>query len=157
MNNNTSENETRLKEYVEAHNIKTEHLVYNESLHTVADAIRVSGIGIELIAKSIVMVGQHGETIVAFVPGKSRVSTKRVGRLLNQEPPKIASVEEALNLTSYPIGGTPFIGYPATRLVDKKILEVEAVYSGGGSDRSLLKLWTSEISKFDVIVGRIRK
>jgi prolyl-tRNA editing enzyme YbaK/EbsC (Cys-tRNA(Pro) deacylase) len=157
LNNNTSENETRLKEYVEAHNIKTEHLVYNESLHTVADAIRVSGIGIELIAKSIVMVGQHGETIVAFVPGKSRVSTKRVGRLLNQEPPKIASVEEALNLTSYPIGGTPFIGYPATRLVDKKILEVEAVYSGGGSDRSLLKLWTSEISKFDVIVGRIRK
>ena len=157
MDNSTSDNETRLKEYVKAQNIKAEHLVYNESLHTVADAIRVSGIGIELIAKTIVMVGQHGETIVAFVPGNSRVSTKRVGRLLNQKPPKIATAEEALKITSYPIGGTPFIGYPSIRLVDKKILEVVAVYSGGGSDRSLLKLWTSEISKFDPIVGRIRK
>jgi len=157
VDESTSDNEIRLKEYVEAQNIKAEHLVYNESLHTVADAIRVSGLGIELIAKSIVMVGQHGETIVAFVPGKSRVSTKRVGRLLDQEPPKIATAEEALKFTSYPIGGTPFIGYPAIRLVDKKIMEVETVYSGGGSDRSLLKLWTSEISKFDPIVGRIRK
>ena len=157
MDDNNTRNEARLKEYVETQNIKAEHLVFNESLHTVADAIRVSGIGIELIAKTIVMVGQEGETIVAFVPGNSRASTKRVGRLLNQKPPKIATAEEALKITSYPIGGTPFIGYPAIRLVDKKILEVEAVYSGGGSDRSLLKLWTSEISKFDAIVGRIRK
>ena len=157
MGNRNLVNETRLKEYVNAHNIKAEHLVYNESLHTVADAIRVSGIGIELIAKTIVMMGQEGETIVAFVLGNTRASTKRVGRLLNQGPPKIATAEEALKITGYPIGGTPFIGYPAIRLVDKKVLEVEAVYSGGGSDRSLLKLWTSEISKFDVIIGRIRK
>jgi prolyl-tRNA editing enzyme YbaK/EbsC (Cys-tRNA(Pro) deacylase) len=157
LDNTNSTNETRLKEYVETNSIKAEHLVYNESLHTVADAIRVSGIGIELIAKTIVMVGQQGETIVAFVPGNTRASTKRVGRLLNQGPPKIATAEEALKITTYPIGGTPFIGYPAIRLVDKKILEVEAVYSGGGSDRSLLKLWTSEISKFDAKIGRIRK
>ncbi len=157
MNHPNIQYETKLKEYVEAENIKAEHLVYKESLHTVADAIRVSGIGIELIAKTIVMIGQDGEVIVAFVPGKTRASTKRVGRLLNQDPPKIASAEEALELTGYPIGGTPFIGYPAIRLVDKKILEVDAVYSGGGSDRSLLKFWTSEISKFDVIVGRVRK
>ncbi len=157
MDNTSSEYETRLKEYVEAQNIKAEHLVYKESLHTVADAVRVSGIGIELIAKTIVMVGQDGKTIVAFVPGKSRASTKRVGKLLNQAPPNIASAEEALELTGYPIGGTPFIGYPAIRVVDKKILEVEAVYSGGGSDRSLLKLWTSEIEKFDTKIARIRK
>ncbi len=151
------EYETKLKEYVNTNKIKAEHLVYEESLHTVADAIRVSGIGIELIAKTIVMVGQNGETIVAFIPGKTRASTKRVGKILNQDPPKIASAEEALETTGYPIGGTPFIGYPAIRLVDKKILEVEAVYSGGGSDRSLLKFWTSEIQKFDVIIGRVRK
>ncbi|MHA2294327.1 MAG: aminoacyl-tRNA deacylase [Candidatus Hodarchaeales archaeon] len=157
MDNTNLENETRLKEYVEAQNIKAEHLVYKESLHTVADAIRVSGIGIELIAKTIVMIGQKGDTIAAFVLGNTRASTKRVGRLLNQKPPKVATAEEALQITGYPIGGTPFIGYPAIRLVDKKILEIEAVYSGGGSDRSLLKLWTSEIPKFDVIVGRIRK
>ncbi len=157
MGESNLENETKLQKYVDTHNIKAEHLVYKESLHTVADAIRVSGIGIDLIAKSIVMIGQNGDTIIAFVPGKSRASTKRVGKLLNQNAPKIASAEEALSNTGYPIGGTPFIGYPATRVVDKKIMEIEAVYSGGGSDRSLLKLWTSEISKFDVTIGRIRK
>ncbi len=82
---------------------------------------------------------------------------KRVGKLLGKTPPIIASAQQALEKTGYSVGGTPFIGYSAIRLVDKKIMEKEYVYSGGGSDRSLLKLWTSEMIRFDPIIGRIRK
>ncbi len=157
MDTRTIEEENKLKLFVEKNNIKAEHLVYKESIHTVADCLRVTGIDIEDIAKTIVLIGPSDETIIACVPGKSRASMKRVGKLLNITPPVIASAQQALEKTGYSVGGTPFIGYSAIRIVDNKILEKEYVYSGGGSDRSLLKLWTSEMQKFDPIIGRIRK
>lgn len=97
------------------------------------------------------------QCIIGLVPAKFRVSTSRVGKVLEIERPNVANKETTLKLTGYPIGGIPFIGFPALRIVDPKIMEIEYIYTGGGSDRSLLKLWTSEIKKFDPVISRIRK
>ncbi|MHA2251781.1 MAG: aminoacyl-tRNA deacylase [Candidatus Kariarchaeaceae archaeon] len=141
---------------VEDQNVKAEHLIFEESIHTVADCIRVSGYPIEEITKSIVMIGKEDKTIVALVPAKFRASTKRVGKILNQPPPTIATTEQTLERTGYPAGGVPFIGFTAIRLVDPKIIEREYIYTGGGSNRSLLKLWVSEIKKLNPIIKRVR-
>jgi prolyl-tRNA editing enzyme YbaK/EbsC (Cys-tRNA(Pro) deacylase) len=97
------------------------------------------------------------QCILGLVPAKFRVSTSRVGKLLDIERPNVADKETTLELTGYPVGGVPFIGFSAKRLVDAKIIELEYIYTGGGSDRSLLKLWTSEIKKINPIIARIRK
>ena len=136
--------------------IKAQHLIFEESIHTVADCVEVSGFPIDEITKSIIMIGNDSETIVALVPAKFRASTKRVGKILGCPPPVIATEEQILERTGYPAGGVPFIGYPAIRLVDPKIMELEYIYTGGGSNRSLLKLWINEIKKLKPIIKRVR-
>lgn len=150
-------NESQLIQFIELHKIKADHLRFEETIHTVFDCVRVSGFPIKEITKSIVMIGEKNELIVALVPAKYRVSTKRVGKLFGSNPPTIATPQQAFELSGYPVGGMPFIGFPAIRFVDYKVTENTYIYTGGGSERSLLKLWVNEILKLKPIIGRIRK
>lgn len=121
------------------------------------ECVNVTGFPIELITKSVVMI-LEGKCIIGLVPAKFRVSTSRVAKILNIERPNVADKSKTLELTGYPIGGVPFIGYPAIRLVDPKIMDLEYIYTGGGSDRSLLKLDTAEIERLpNTTIARIRK
>ncbi|MFV2014315.1 MAG: aminoacyl-tRNA deacylase [Candidatus Heimdallarchaeota archaeon] len=136
--------------------IKAEHLRFEQSIHTVKQCVAVTGFPIEEITKCVVM-SHAGKCVVGLVPAKYRVSTSRVAKLLGITNLDVANAEVVLKLTGYPVGGIPFVGYPAIRLVDKKIFQLDYIYSGGGSDSSLLKLWVSEIKKMEPQVARIRK
>ena len=56
-------------------------------------------------------------------------------------------LEEILKKTGYPCGGTPSFGYNAEFLIDPKVMEKEIVYTGGGSENSLVKILTKELQK----------
>lgn len=142
--------------YVESNQIRADHLRFNKSIHTVSECVEVTGFPISQITKSVVLVSE-GQCIIGFVPAKFRASTSRIAKILDIDRPNVAKMEETMELTGYPAGGVPFIGYPAKRLVDPKIMEQEYVYTGGGSNKSLLKLWVSELEKFNPIIARIRK
>ena len=104
------------------------------------------------------MVEGTGRLIVGIVKGEDRVSTSRVARVLNTEGVRTATPEEILEKTGYPCGGTPSFGYPAIFLVDQKVFEMEFVYTGGGSERSLVKIRPTEIIRGNrAEVVRIRK
>ncbi len=149
--------ENKLKQFIDERGISAEHLLFDESIHTVGDCIRVSGYSIDYVTKSIIMVDQNGDIIIGLIPAKFRVSTKRVGKFLGIPPPFVASPEKVLEKTGYPAGGMPFIGYPGILLVDNKILEKDYIFTGGGSSRSLLKILISEIHKLEPLIARIRK
>ena len=53
--------------------------------------------------------------------------------------------EEVLLNTGYICGGVPSFGYKARFLVDEKVLEKEVVYTGGGSENSLIKISVKEL------------
>jgi prolyl-tRNA editing enzyme YbaK/EbsC (Cys-tRNA(Pro) deacylase) len=84
---------------------------------------------------------------VAIVKGEDRVSLKKIGKVLGIEPPRPANPEEILGKTSYICGGVPSFGYPATFLIDPKVMEKEMVYSGGGSENSLVKISPQELQR----------
>lgn len=149
--------EKKLIQFIDKKGINAEHLIFDESIHTVADCTRVTGFSIDYITKSIIMVDQKDETIIGLIPAKFRVSTKRVGKLLGIPLPIVASPEKVLEKTGYPAGGMPFIGYIGILLVDNRILEKEYIFTGGGSSRSLLKIPIVEILKLEPLVARIRK
>lgn len=148
--------ERKLIAYVDESQIKAEHLRFDKSIHTVEECVNATGFPIEEITKSVVM-NLNGRCVVGLVPAKFRVSTSRVAKLLEIPKIDIANAEEVLQMTGYPVGGMPFVGYSAIRLVDPKILELEYIYTGGGSDKSLLKLWISEIEQMNPKIVRIRK
>ena len=140
--------EEKLKTYLKEHQIQAEHLSFNQSCHSVAEAAVVVGALAEDFVKSICMIDLEGNFIVAIVKGEDKASTTNVAKVLNiKERPRTAKPDEMLEKTGYPYGGTPVCGYSAIFLIDERVMEKEIVYSGGGSETSLLKIPTQELVK----------
>ena len=62
---------------------------------------------------------------------------------------KLADAETVLRLTGYPAGGVPPFGHPAPllTLLDRAVLAWDAVYGGGGDDRTLLRVAPGELAR----------
>ncbi len=82
-----------------------------------------------------------------YPKGEDRVSTSAVAKHLNVERVRIATAEEILEKTGYPCGGTPPFGFVARFLVDPRVMEKPCVYTGGGSQQSLVAIAPEEMLK----------
>lgn len=81
-----------------------------------------------------------------------------MAKVLNIESLRPATPDEILLYTGYPCGGTPSFGFDATFIIDPKVLEQAYIYTGGGSERSLIKISSNVLQQAnDVLVGRVRK
>jgi len=152
------EYEGKLKRIIAERGIKAEHLSFKTSCHSVADAAETVGAEPEDFIKSICMLGEDGEVIVAIVKGEDRASTSRVAKALGTGRPRVAAPAEVLGLTGFPVGGTPGFGFEATYLVDPRVMEKEVVYLGGGSDCALVRMSPRELVRANGgRVVRVRK
>ena len=150
--------EEKLKRIIEDKGIDAEHLSFDKYCRSVAEAARTVSAEPEDFVKSICMVGGEGGVIVAIVKGEDRASTSRVAKALGIKRPRVASPDEILGLTGFPVGGTPGFGFDAQFLVDPRVLEKEWVYLGGGSERSLVRMSPQELVKANGgRVARVRK
>lgn len=139
--------EEKLKTYLLEKNVEAEHLSFKESCHSVEDAAKAANANMEDFVKNICMIDNEGRLIVAIVKGEDRASTTRVSEALNIERPRLASPDEVREKTGYPCGGTPSFGYEAQFLIDPHVMEKEFVYTGGGSENSLVKISSKELKK----------
>ena len=139
--------EEKIKKYIKDNNIKAEHLSFETSCHSVAEAVQAINASAEDFVKNICLVDDQGNLIVAIVKGENRASTSKIGRHLGIERPRTANPQEILQKTGFICGGVPSFGYLATFLIDPKVMEKEIVYSGGGSEKSLIKIFPQELLK----------
>jgi prolyl-tRNA editing enzyme YbaK/EbsC (Cys-tRNA(Pro) deacylase) len=147
-----------LKRYMHEKNVSAEHLVFNESTRSVAEAAKAAGVTPQDFVKNICMIASDGSFIVGIVKGEDRVSTSRVAKFLGVAEVRTATPEEILERTGYPCGGTPSYGYPARFLIDERVLQKEIIYTGGGSVNSLVRIPSAELLKANGgQVVRIRK
>jgi len=152
------EYEDKLKKIIEEQGIRAEHLSFETSCHSVADAAETMGAEPEDFIKSICMVGECDEVIMAIVKGENRASTSRVAKALKGRRPRVAAPDEVLELTGFPVGGTPGFGFEATYLVDPRVMEKDMVYLGGGSDCALVRMSPWELVRANGgRVVRVRK
>ncbi|MDM5316258.1 YbaK/EbsC family protein [Fictibacillus sp. b24] len=131
---------TFIKEFIKKHNLEASHIVLSESCHTVQDAANAIGAYGHEFVKNICMMGADNHLIVAIVKGEDRASTSRVAKALNIERPRLATEEEIISLTGFPLGGIPSFGFKATFLIDPNVTELNHIYTGGGSPYSLVKI-----------------
>ena len=137
----------KLYDYIAQNDINAEHLVFEKSCHSVQEAADAVGASPEDLVKNLCLIDDAGSLIVAIVKGEDQVSTKKAGRALGIAPPRIATVEEILKKTGYPCGGVPSFSYKAYYLVDQRVMEKEFVYTGGGSEYSLVRISPAELVK----------
>jgi Cys-tRNA(Pro)/Cys-tRNA(Cys) deacylase len=139
--------DSKLKQYIRENRIPCEHLVFSERCHSVAEAAQAAGVTPRDFIKNICMIDSNGSLVVAIVKGEDRASTSRVARALKAESARIATPEEMLEKTGYPCGGTPSFGYSARFLIDEKVMGMAMVYTGGGSEYSLVKICPADLVK----------
>ena len=140
-----NEYDRKLSQYIRDHHIDAEHLVFNQSCHSVAEAAAAAGVLPTDFVKNICMLDTQGHAIVAIVKGEDRASTSRVAKALQIERPRTAEPEEILDKTGYPCGGTPSFGYEALFLIDPKVMDKDMVYTGGGSEYALVRVSPQEL------------
>ena len=108
--------------------------------------------------KNICLLDSDDQLITAIVKGEDRVSVSRIAKTLQRDGLRLATPEEILAKTGYPCGGTPSFGYQAMFLIDPRVMEREIVYTGGGSETSLVKISTEELVRANQgTILRIRK
>ncbi len=145
MNNNDYEN--KLISWIKNNNILCEHLKFDESCHSVAEAARAVNASANDFVKSICLITNNGKLVVVIVKGENRVDLNKVSKELKIVGIRTAKPDEMLIITGYPCGGTPPFGYQAQFLIDKNVLNKTDIYAGGGSELSLIKINVKELIK----------
>lgn len=151
--------EQRLRAYLKEQHIQAEHLSFDQPCHSVAEAALAVNASPQELVKNICLIDSaDGQLITAIVKGEDRVSVSRIAKALQREGLRLATPAEILERTGYPCGGTPSFGYQAMFLVDPRVMEREVVFTGGGSETSLVKMSTAELVRANQgTVLRIRK
>jgi len=153
-----NEFEEKIKKFIQDNNIEAEHLSFKQSCHSVEEAARAANVTREDFIKNICLIDSQGNLIVAIVKGEDKANMKRVAKALNIEKTRLATPDEILEKTGYPCGGVSSFGYQAKFLIDPRVMEKEIVYTGGGSENSLIKISTKELQKANNgQIVRIRK
>ncbi|MGI6129635.1 MAG: aminoacyl-tRNA deacylase [bacterium] len=148
----------KLRNFIASQGIEAEHLVFNQSCHSVEEAARAVQAQPEDFVKNICLIDNDGNLIVAIVKGEDRVSTKRVGKALGIDPPQVATPDQILTKSGYPCGGVPSFSYNAQFLIDPRVLEKDVVYTGGGSENTLVRIAPDKlVAANNGKVARIRK
>jgi prolyl-tRNA editing enzyme YbaK/EbsC (Cys-tRNA(Pro) deacylase) len=155
---NMREFEEKIRDFISQNNLSAQHFRYDQSCHSVQEAAAAAGTTPDNLVKNICLVDASGNLIVAIVSGSDRVSASRIGKALNIERPRTATADEVLQKTGFLCGGVPSFGYKATFIIDPGVMEREYVYSGGGSEFSLVRISSHELlSTSGGIVVRVRK
>jgi len=150
--------EEKLKSFMEAKGIQGKHQVFSQSCHSVAEAAAAVGGTPADLVKNVCMVDEKARFIIAIVKGEDRASTTRVAQALGIQEVRTASPAEVLERTGYPAGGTPSFGYEAIFLIDPRVMEKEMIYTGGGSENSLVLINPGELHRANQgQIVRIRK
>ncbi len=102
--------EDKLRGFVAENGIQAEVISFAQSTHSVEEAADAVGADPEDFVKSICMVTMGDKLVVAIVKGEHRASTSRVAKALGIPKPRVAKPDEILELTGYPVGGTPAFG-----------------------------------------------
>jgi len=147
-----------LQNYIDENNIEAEILTMRGRVHSVEAASNELGVPPKRFIKTVVFLAKD-EVVLAIVNGTDRASSKRIGKAIGILPPKLASPEEAFDLTGFEVGGTPPIAIKnAIVLIDPRVMEMTEVIGGGGTDRHLLRIKSEEIVKdTGAKIVRIRK
>ncbi len=132
--------EARLKTVIARNGWQVEHLTFDQSTHSVAEAAAVLGVTPQDLVKNICLMAPDGRLVVAIVRGEDRVSPALVAEALGLDgKPRLATAEEILARTGYPMGGTPSFGFDALFVMDEHTFEKPVVYTGGGSPSALAR------------------
>lgn len=113
-----------------------------------AEKAESAGINRDDIAKSLLFKAGNDFWLV-IVQGSRKVSTKKLRYMLDEKNVRLASADDVLLITGFPIGAVPPVGLKnkVDCIVDTAVASKESVWAGGGAADRLVHLMVSDIIK----------
>ncbi len=145
---------TRLQNYLEKNGIDA-RMVDVEKATTVNEAVDELGCSKRDIIKSIALMTDDGQVLIAIVDGAASVDKKKVRKLIGKDL-RIASGYEVEKHIGFPPGGVPPVGHKCKVFLDDRVLQKDKVYGGGGDDKHLIHISTSKVAEQSEVV-KLRK
>lgn len=133
----------KLKQFLTFNTVWHRFIAFTEPVKTVEQAAKK--VQVEKIAKSIVMVDSNGDPLLAIVPAQRKVSYKRIKNMLGVKDVRLATADEVLRHSGYPVGGVPPFNNIKRVLLDSQVLRNETAIAGGGDVDKLIEVNTKDI------------
>jgi Cys-tRNA(Pro) deacylase len=139
-----------LEGFLKAQGVPFEFVEKKSTVHTV-DAASATGIPLERITKSLVVLGEGGAAYVAVIPGTHRTRLKEVARAVGEKKVRLCPFEDAHKFSGYPPGATPPVNHQKVKavVVDDALRQWEEIYGGGGTNERLVKLRTEDVIRLN--------
>jgi prolyl-tRNA editing enzyme YbaK/EbsC (Cys-tRNA(Pro) deacylase) len=137
-----------LVRFIESHHVMANILELDVATPTVEDAANAVGTSAEQIVKSLLFL-VDGRPVVMITCGTSHVDRRPIAAYFSvgRKRVKLADADTVLEITGYPIGAMPPFGLsqPLPTLMDRRVLEHEVVYAGGGGLDALMRISPIEL------------
>lgn len=135
--------------YINEHSVSARLIAPETPMPTVPLAAAALGVPERKIVKTIVFEGKKvdGLVAVAIVTGDARVDRARVAAVLSLPTLKLASATTVSQTTGFEVGGVPPIAHVSAVpvVVDRRVLEHDIVYGGGGDEEHMLEIAPDDI------------
>jgi len=121
-----------------------------ETIHT-ADAAEMTGIQLRKVTKSLVLLDQDKNPILAIIPGDRKLSFSKVREAIGAKKVRLVPFEEAAKYSGYLPGATPMVFHKVKMKVvlDKELARYESVFGGGGERTKLVELRTIDVIRLN--------
>jgi prolyl-tRNA editing enzyme YbaK/EbsC (Cys-tRNA(Pro) deacylase) len=134
---------THLADFMRANDIPGEILHLDVPTPTVETAAAAAGSEPDNIVKSLLFYVGEG-SVLAITCGPAHIERRAIAAhfQVGRKKVKLADPQTVLKETGYQVGAMPPFGHysPLPTLIDKRVLEKEQVYAGGGSEQTLLRI-----------------
>lgn len=136
----------KLKEFIEKNKVNCQQYFYEYDVST-TEACTKLGIMLDGIVKTIIMFNERQEMFALVLRGDQRIDRKPLRQKYNCKNFRLATAEEILSRTGYPLGGVPPFGFAAEWLIDEEVMKEadKEFFAGGGSTFALVKLTSKEM------------
>jgi Cys-tRNA(Pro)/Cys-tRNA(Cys) deacylase len=132
--NNLGINSTPVTRYLDEHKIPYRFFKHPGEVLTLEQAARERGQKVDQIIRSIVFRLSHGGFVMVLVPGERQVSWHALRQFLGTSRISMATEDEVLQVTGYPIGAVSPFGTAQSMpiLVDRGALLEDEISIGSG-------------------------
>jgi prolyl-tRNA editing enzyme YbaK/EbsC (Cys-tRNA(Pro) deacylase) len=137
-----------LRTYIQARSIPAEIVQLDVPTPTVETAALAVGTHVDQIIKSILFLADE-HPVLAIACGLSNIQRRAIADLYNvgKKRVKLATPEMVLEISGYEVGAMPPFGHrqPLNTVIDRRVLDFNDAYAGGGAENVLLHLNPQDI------------
>lgn len=118
--------------------LKYQSFEFEESVHTVDQAVEATKSSHDQVIKNVVLKGKSGSYFIVTVKGSDRLDFTQLEEIVGEKV-RMAKPDEVLENVGYPVGGVPSFGVEGVKcFIDEQVIGQEKIYTSGGDDRSLI-------------------